>query len=132
MKKIKHKSISTLKKKAWTLFSLYIRRKGMSHDETNVCYTCGKRYHYKLLQAGHFIGGRHNNNLFDERGVRPQCYNCNINLKGNTVEFFRRMQQEVGDEVIDDLRRRNREPHPWTVTGLEGLIELLINNLNLF
>ena len=46
----KKQSISTLKKKLWKEFSLFIRNR----DKWN-CYTCGRRAEGSGLHAGHFI-----------------------------------------------------------------------------
>jgi len=55
------------------------------------------------MQAGHFIGGRNNSILYDERGVHAQCYGCNVGKKGNIVKYYKFMLKEYGQEVIDDL-----------------------------
>ena len=53
------------------------------------------------MQAGHFVAGRKNAVLFEETGCHAQCYNCNINLKGNTLVYRRRMIETYGkDETI--------------------------------
>ena len=88
---MKKKTISSVKKRVWAVFSKFIRMrdclKTTGCKDWGLCITCGKRYHIKLLQAGHFISGRHNANLFLEKGTHAQCYNCNINLRGNTLEY---------------------------------------------
>ena len=114
----KRKTTKQLKKEAWNLFSQYIRLRDCLRttgcSSFGLCITCGKRYHFKLLQAGHFIPGRHNANLFNEKGCHAQCYNCNINLKGNTLEYRRQIirlygagadeQLEAEDKIVKDLR----------------------------
>ena len=83
----KKPTLSKFKKKLWVVFSEYIRKRDglltTGSIEWALCITCEKRYHYKMLQGGHFVSGRHNAALFSERGTHAQCYNCNINLKGN-------------------------------------------------
>jgi hypothetical protein len=65
--------LSTVKKKAWAAFSEYVRTRDCLRTtgcaSFGLCITCGKRNHFKLLQAGHFIAGRHNAVLFSEKGV---------------------------------------------------------------
>src|SRR3990167_8214756 len=106
--KKKKPTLSSVKKKAWVLFSQYIRMRDCLRttgcSSFGLCITCSKRYHIKLLQAGHFIPGRHNANLFSEEGVHAQCYNCNINLRGNTLEYRRQIIKLYGkgyDEVLE-------------------------------
>lgn len=125
--KIKHVNMSALKKKAWKHFSWAVRTKG-AYDPGdgglwNKCYTCGRIIPCKMLQAGHFIPGRHNKNLFDYRGCRPQCYVCNIRLKGNSIIYYKKMQEEVGQEVIDELMAQDRIPFPFTVEFLRQIIQ---------
>ncbi len=92
---MKKPTISKFKKKLWIIFSEYVRKRDgletTGSTEWALCITCQKRYHYKMLQAGHFISGRHNAGLFSEEGTHAQCYNCNINLKGNTLEYRRQI-----------------------------------------
>jgi len=97
---------------AWDAFSAYIRTRDclrFTGDPTEgMCVTCKNSYPYKRLQAGHFISGRGNAVLFDERVVFTQCYQCNGNPPygkgGNYVEYFRFMLDEVGLEKIDEYR----------------------------
>lgn len=55
------------------------------------------------LQAGHFVAGRSNAVLFDERGVNSQCYGCNVREHGNTTTYWVWMEEKYGREVIDEL-----------------------------
>ncbi len=123
----KKKTVASVKKKAWVLFSIYIRTrdclKTTGCASFGLCITCGKRYHFKLLQAGHFISGRHNANLFSEKGTHAQCYNCNINLRGNTLEYRRKiieMYGELADEELEDIARQTKK---FIVSDLEALAE---------
>lgn len=75
-------TVSQAKKKAWAVFSQYIRQKYAREDGQCQCVTCNKWDHWTHLQAGHFIDGRNNTVLYDERLVHPQCFNCNMKLEG--------------------------------------------------
>lgn len=100
------------KRLAWDAFSIYIRTRDclrFTGDPTEgICVTCKRPYPFKQLQAGHFISGRGNAILFDERLVYTQCLGCNGNPPygkgGNYVEYFRFMIDEVGLEKIDEFR----------------------------
>jgi len=80
-KKRKRVTITSLKEKLWVLFSRYIRRRDClittGSTEYGECITCDGTFEFDQLQAGHFISGRHNANLFSERGVHAQCIKCN-------------------------------------------------------
>lgn len=121
-KKIKKKSISQLKKEAWRLVSLFIRQRGADSRGFNTCVTCGVRKHYKELQAGHFIGGRHNAILFEPRAIHPQCYSCNVMKHGDQINYFRFMQRTYGDKVIEELEKLNRTTKQFTTNELERII----------
>lgn len=88
LKKVSKNNISKLKKKLWTLFSLYIRQR-----DKYTCFTCGRKGEGSGMHAGHFIskaiGGV--DLYFDEDNVHAQCYNCNINLSGNQYEYSLRL-----------------------------------------
>ena len=100
------------KSAAWKAFSIYIRTRDclrFSGDpELGKCVTCKRAYPFKKLQAGHFIQGRGNAVLFDERLVYSQCLGCNGNPPmgkgGNYVEYFIFMEEEWGRIMIDEFR----------------------------
>ena len=123
----KRKSLSSLKKEAWRLFSIYIRmRDGLRTTgsiEWALCITCGKRYHFKLLQAGHFVPGRHSGNLFSERGVHAQCAHCNLHLRGNLLEYRRRIIELYGKGADIELEKEAHRIVKFTVPELEAMIE---------
>jgi hypothetical protein len=99
------------KDKAWDQFSIYIRTRDCLRFSGNPfdgkCVTCWRDYPFKKLQAGHFIQGRGNAVLFDERLVYTQCVGCNGNPPfgkgGNYVEYFLFMEREWGREKIDEF-----------------------------
>jgi len=119
------KKISTVRKKAWTWFSRYIRlrdtiAKGVG--EYVPCVTCGSMKHWKEQQAGHFIPQAQGNSVrFDERNVHTQCYRCNMNLGGNGPEYYPFMVGEYGEFVIDELKELSRLQKKYTVEELEGM-----------
>lgn len=101
------------KEKAWKEFSIYIRTRdclrfsGTPHEGR--CITCWKPFDFKQLQAGHFVGGRGNAVLFDERLVHSQCFYCNAKpprgLGGNYAEYMLFMIREVGLEQAEAYLR---------------------------
>jgi hypothetical protein len=71
--------------------------------EAGSCFTCNNQFPLKLLQAGHFIDGRHNAVLFSEQGVHAQCYACNVRKHGNKIKYWQQMESRYGRAVIDKL-----------------------------
>ena len=125
------KGIRYWKKKACVEFSKYIRLrdalKTTGTKDTVICYTCKKPYPafgVGCVQAGHFVPGRGNSILFDERGVHAQCYNCNVNLKGNWPEYMRYMIEDYGQEVVDELLHLKKQVRKYTPSDLEELRDL--------
>lgn len=98
------------KEKAWRAFSKYIRiRDALLTTGTTdyaICCTCGKEYPIAKLQAGHYLPGRTNGILFDERGVHAQCVGCNMFGKGMQAEYHLYMLDKYGAEVCEELARQ--------------------------
>lgn len=121
----KKPSLSKAKKKAWTQFSVYVRTRDCirfcnSLDEGK-CVTCGRIFPFKSLQAGHFIPGRTNAVLFDERLVFTQCMACNVFLGGNYIEYFVFMESEWGRAKIDEFRALKHQTVRYSVADFERL-----------
>lgn len=97
---------------AWTQFSIYIRTRDClrfsGFPDEGICITCRREYPFKRLSAGHFVAGRNNAVLYDERIVYSQCAGCNLNPPygkgGNYVEYFVFMEKEWGRDKIDEFR----------------------------
>ena len=114
----KRKTTKQLKKEAWDLFSKYIRLRDCLRTtgtkERGKCITCGREFPFNKLQAGHFVSGRHNSNLFNERGCHAQCKGCNLFKHGNQLEYRRAIiklygegtdeEIETEDKIVKDLR----------------------------
>ena len=122
-KRAKKKTDGQLKKLVWVEFSKFIRTRGADDRGFNHCVTCGVIKHWKELQAGHFIRGRLNANLFSERGVHPQCYSCNIGKQGDVVIYYGWMLRKYGQSVIDILIAQNSVTHKWKAGELELLLD---------
>lgn len=78
------------------------------------------------MQASHLIQGRMLNILFDERGVYPCCYQCNVAKNGNIVEYIFFLKQKHGndltDKIINDLRTKSKIPIKYTIEDYKILI----------
>ena len=121
---VKRKGVRYWKKRAWVAFSKYIRTRDGGGRLTALCCTCGKLYPVfgvGCMQAGHYVAGRTNAILFEENGCHAQCYNCNINLKGNTLNYREFMDKKYGvaeRERIEALRFKHVKYSP---TELEDI-----------
>lgn len=124
------KSISTLKKKAWKVFSQYIRQKGSDWRGNAECVTCAKIAPWKTMHAGHFIAGRGNTILFEETNVHPQCYVCNVRKHGDQLNYYRFMVSTYGEDEVIRLTKLSKKTHPFTRDELTTLIQKYENNPN--
>lgn len=100
---MKKPSLAKLKKKAWDIFSRYVRIMASNPDGFAECISCGVVKHWKKLQGGHFVPGRRGWILFNEDCVNPQCYVCNIRLKGNWANYYEAMVERHGLKKVQDL-----------------------------
>jgi hypothetical protein len=111
---IKRLTLSKAKKKAWKVFSLWIRQRG-AVGNTNKCVTCGTVRDIKKLQAGHWIPGHHNAVYFDERNVNVQCDYCNRILGSNGPKYYEFMLKTYGKKVMDELQYLETTTVKYTV-----------------
>lgn len=101
MRKKSKQSISLIQRKIWEHCKRIIRAK-----YKNVCYTCGRaglegsNWHTGHLLAKASLGAYLK---YDLRVLRPQCYNCNINLGGNGAIFIENMRAIEGNEYVDKI-----------------------------
>lgn len=106
--KPKEPNLKLAKKKAWGVFSQYIRLKNADVNDLVCCVTCFTKKHWKEIHAGHFIDGRNNTVLYDERLVHPQCFHCNSKmpgcLGGNKVPYTIFMSKKYTMKEIEEFQ----------------------------
>lgn len=99
----KKPSRKTIVNKLDKVFSEYIRRR---YTKNNIaeCVTCGKKDHWKNLQAGHFMSRKHYSTRWDEENVEVQCMACNVYRYGEQYLFAKHLGQEKADELLAKSR----------------------------
>ena len=102
-------STTILKKNLDTIFSTYIRLKYADEDLNVKCFTCDKVYHYKKIQNGHFYSRSILSLRWDEQNCRPQCYGCNIARSGNYIEYYKRLEKEIGKGGMEYLEYKRHQ-----------------------
>lgn len=113
--------------KAWKITSYYVRKKAK-----NICYTCGHRYDFKELSAGHFIEKIGAAGIyFDLRGLRAQCFYCNRRLHGNKAIYAKYLVDEYGPGILNDLHKAAQKPKHWTKNELEIVEKAVISKMKL-
>ena len=106
-------------KKAWKVFSLYIRKKYADIDGMVHCYTCPTVKHFKDMQAGHLWHGKLD---FDERNIHPQCYQCNVGHSGRREVYSANLLEEGID--LKQLRRDAEEKgNAYSIAELKEIID---------
>lgn len=115
----KKPSRSHLVKKLDTVFSQYIRRRYAKNDIAE-CVTCGKRDHWKKMDAGHFMSRKHYSTRWDEDNVQVQCKSCNLYNQGEQYKY----SIFLGQEKSDELYMKSRQTVKLSNFELEELIEI--------
>ncbi len=119
LKKKSKQSISLIQRKIWKQCKRIIRKK-----YGNVCYTCGAvGLSASNWHTGHLIPKASLGAFlkYDLRVLRPQCYNCNINLGGMGAVFITRMRQLEGNEYVDQILKDRQ----ITVKAYDFYVDLL-------
>ena len=78
---------SKLVKKLDTVFSQYIRRSNADNNGYCTCVTCNKTFHWKEIQAGHFMSRKFYSVRWSEENVKPQCVACNVYRAGEQYKY---------------------------------------------
>lgn len=105
MKKKKLKSISKLKKETDSVFSVWIRQRGMDDRGYNTCFTCKKKKFWKELQCGHYISRSFLSLRYDPRNCHPQDIACNLFKKGNLDVYAIELIKEYGTGILEELNK---------------------------
>jgi len=109
---------SKLVKKLDTVFSQYIRLSNADNNGYCTCVTCNKTFHWKAIQAGHFMSRKHYSIRWDERNVKPQCVACNVYRAGEQYKY----SIFLGKELSNVLYLQSKELVKFTNYELEDMI----------
>lgn len=112
MKVLEKQNQRWLKKKAWEVFSRYIR------ERDPICFTCKN----KSQNAGHWKHGHTKWGFFNEENVHGQCIRCNLHLSGNLGEYTLKMTNIHGADANRMWKEFNKD-HNWTRKELIGIIK---------
>ncbi len=116
----KEKTLAWYKRKLWTVFSEYIRKR-----DKGVCFTCGAENEIRFTQCGHYYQ-RAICPLplyFHERNNHCQCYRCNIWLRGNVAVYGARIREVYGTETLEELHALLGKIEQWKKEDYQELIE---------
>lgn len=123
-KRTRSPTLGALKKKAWKVLSMYVRKRDADEGGFVGCYTCGAPIHHKLeAQAGHAIPGRTGAVLLDVDIIRPQCRRCNVFMGGRYEIFAAKLIRENGLEWFEQKLEGARRVVKLTRADLEDFIQ---------
>ena len=114
------------------VFSIYIRRRFAVNDIAQ-CFTCGKQYHWKKLQNGHFQSRKHYSTRWHERNCQVQCSGCNVFRYGEQYKFSKNLDNTYYSGLAEELHIEANKTVKLDNTDLEMLIEkyeMLIKELD--
>jgi hypothetical protein len=122
---LKKRTLAQLKKDAWKVFSIWVRKNEADWRGYVACCSCGQKYIWNSgeIHAGHWI---HDKLDYDPRNVHPQCYKCNLkfNWKKATTGYAVYMAKRYGPEEMEKLRREAYlKGNAYTRQELEKVIE---------
>jgi hypothetical protein len=119
-------TVKSAKRRAWKVFSIYIRNRDTNYLGTQ-CYTCGKYFKFNETDAGHFQDGRFKEYLFDERQVHAQCKRCNgkkpFGLDGNKIPYTLNMIRDYGEEEVEKMVANKYKLGQWKVFELDEIYQ---------
>lgn len=122
---LKEEDLRGLIEDADALVSRYVRMSAADKDGYCLCFTCGKRVHWKGIQAGHYISRSCMFLRFDyTRQIRCQCVDCNCNKHGNLAIYGQKL--EVANPGITEiLYEESKMVYHITKEELRGIISEL-------
>jgi hypothetical protein len=115
---MKKESLSALKKKLDSVFSLFIR-----YRDRGRCYTCGMVKEPSEMQAGHYISRTCLALRFDEMNVHCQCYGCNCMKHGDIITYREHLVKDYGLESVERLESRRHESVKLTSAWYHDMID---------
>lgn len=116
-------------KKLDRVFSEYVRKKHADQNGFCTCITCSKKFHYKNIDAGHFVSRRHIITRYDEMNVFPQCKYCNRFLNGLQYEYGQALDSLYGKGTADNLVQKSKSSERVETEKLQELFAFYKKNL---
>jgi hypothetical protein len=116
--------LSFYKRKLWSIFSEYIRRRDADENGMVKCISCPTIKHWKEVDAGHFRPKSLGLPVyFVEKNVHPQCTYCNHVKEGNAYEYGLALIEKYGKGIIEEIDGMRHTPLKWSCADYEEMIE---------
>lgn len=110
------------------IFSKYIRLRDADKEGYCRCVTCGQKYHWKKIQAGHFISRKHYATRWNEQNVHAQCVGCNVFKYGEQYKY----SLYLGSKISSDLLNKSHESVKYADYELEDMIKFYQKKIDSF
>jgi hypothetical protein len=95
------------------------------------CVSCGKWYHWKDMQGGHWIERGKQATKIMEENIHPQCAGCNqYGMRHRThvrEGYSKYMRNMYGDDFCDEMLTNSRKPKKYLRADLEDMVKDLRN-----
>lgn len=116
--------LRTVMKRLDKKFSKMRRLQNADEDYCN-CVTCGRPFHWKDCDAGHFIERDKWWTRYVKMNVWPQCRSCN-RFKGGRISWYGAwLRKKFGNEAIDDMVALSKKPDKRSsVEKIEAFLEI--------
>jgi len=118
---------SKLIKKLDVVFSQYIRLSNADGKGMCTCVTCNKQFHWKNIQAGHFMSRKHYSTRWNENNVKPQCVGCNMFKSGEQYKY----SLFLGNKLSNDLYLKSKELVKFSSQDIQDMIDNYNSKLKL-
>jgi len=116
LRKLSKNPMRVLKRKAWKIFSEWIRKR-----DKYKCFTCSKQLTPQNSNAGHYI---HKDCMdFNEKNINCQCVFCNSFKHGNLIEYGIRLEKKYGYGILQTLKREGDQIKKFKKSELEQIIK---------
>ena len=132
------KTISKLKKELDKWFSLYIRIRDCDDNGMVICFTSGRKYHYKNIHAGHFISRKQLATRWCEKNVMPQSAADNLFGQGEQYKFGLNLDSKYGKGTAEQLSlearqtiKMSRVDYEEKITYYKSVVEKLKQEKNI-
>jgi len=120
----KQKTVRQLKKKADTLFSQVVRKRGHCELQFFGGKRCGG-----VLQCSHVFSRARNSTRYNEENSFCACYGHHRYWHQHPIEATRFVENKYGREKLDMLQWKSQQYKSWKVYELEVLIAELEQKL---
>ena len=120
---VKNLSVKKLKATADKMYSQYVRLRDSDDQGYCRCVTCGKRDHWKHMQAGHYVPRTYLALRWDDVNVNVQCVGCNIFKSGAMDEYAVFLIGRHGAEILGLLSVEKSKLRKMGVADYKDLID---------